>query len=287
MRLCLVAHASSLTLPYAFPVDASNLYGHARHQSFVLGESKKRVLLLHGFPGTPAEVIPLAEFLLTLGFEVHGPLHPGFGMEIGALGKTHWQDWVSAAKTRWEQLQEGAEERVLIGFSMGGAVALNVAQAVQPDKLILIAPFWRLADPRALLLPVARFVMPQLKPFQNADFTTDVVRAQFARLEPTLDVDDPEVQKALRERAKLPTSALVELQRLGAQAYRTAAHISTPTLIVQGRQDTTVSPADTRRLALRLAGPVNLTELEADHELIEPRAQGHRGLLERLRFELG
>lgn len=267
-------------------MDVSSLYGHSRHQSFVLGSSKRRALLLHGFPGTPAEVLPLAEFLVTLGFEVHGPLHPGLGMGIESLGKTRWSDWVAGAQTSWTQMQAGAESSVLIGFSMGGAVALNLSRAVNPQKLILIAPFWRLADPRALLLPVARYVLPQLKPFQNADFTTDVVRAQFARLEPTLNLDDPVVQRTLKDRVALPTSALVELQRLGQQAYSVAPHVNTPTLVVQGRQDTTVAPADTRRLALRLGGRVTLAELEAGHGLIEPSSTGHGELLGRLRYEL-
>lgn len=253
-----------------------------------MGRSPKRALLLHGFPGTPAEVIPLAKFLVTLGFEVHAPLHPGFGMGIEKLGRTRWSDWVAGAKTSWETMKNGAEAAVLIGFSMGGAVALSLAASVSPGQLVLIAPFWRIADTRARLLPVARFVMPQLKPFQNADFTTDVVRAQFERLEPTLDLDDPEVQRTLKERVVLPTSALVELQRLGANAYRVAPAVNAPTLVVQGRQDTTVSPADTRRLALRLGGPVSLTELGgAGHPFIDPKGAGHSALLARLRQELG
>ncbi len=232
-------------------------------------------------------MLPLAEFLVGLGYEVHGPLHPGFGMDIENLGKTRWQTWVAAAKKHWETLQDGAESAVLIGFSMGGAVALSLAHSANPERLVLLAPFWRLADTRALLLPVARYVMPQLRPFQNADFTTDVVRAQFERLEPTLDLNDPVVQRELRERVVLPTSALVELQRLGQHAYRVAPEVMSRALVVQGRHDTTLSPADTRRLALRLGGPVTFSEIEdAGHPFIEASSPGHQELLERLRAEL-
>ena len=270
-----------------FPVDVSNLYGHTRHQGFVLGQSRKRALLLHGFPGTPAEVLPLAEFLLSKGYEVHGPLHPGLGMGIETLGKMRWQAWVEAAKTNWAKLQDGAEASILIGFSMGGAVALNVAHAVKPEQLVMIAPFWRLNHPLGRIVPLAQHVVPQLKPFKNADFTTSVIRDQFIRLEPTLDLNDPVVQRELRDRVVLPTSALAELQRLGQHAYRVAPHVTTPTLVVQGRQDTTVAPTDTRRLALRLGGPVTLVELDgADHQLIEPSSQGYKELLARLEAEL-
>ena len=253
-------------------MDVSNLYGSPRHQSFVLGRSKRRALVLHGFPGTPAEMRPVAEVLAERGLEVHGPLLPGFGMDIERLGKTHWQDWVRAAQQAWTKVQDGAETTLLLGFSMGGAVALNMA--AQPDKLVLLAPFSRLADPRARLLPVARYVLPQLKPFQNADFTTDVVRSQFRRLEPTLDLDNPEVQRELRDKVVLPTSSLVQLQRVGRAASRAAPKVTTPALVIQGKDDTTVSPADTRRLVERLGGPVTFTETSGTHEFITPGAAG-------------
>lgn len=279
-------------LPYAVSVDVHSLYGHPRHQSFVLGESKKRALLLHGFPGTPAELRPVAESLLTLGFQVQVPLLPGFGVEISNLGRTRWQEWVQATADAWRELAKGAETTVLLGFSVGGAVALNAvalntAAQAHPDRLVLIAPFWRLPDSRAKLLPLLRFAVPRLKPFQGADFTSEVVRAQFERLEPTLDLDDPAVQRTLRDEVALPTSSLVEVQRLGRSAYRLAPGITAPTLVFQGRSDTTVLPADTRRLALRLGGPVTLSELEGDHQLIGAQERGHRELLVGLSQHLG
>ena len=274
-------------------MNVSNLYGSPRHQSFTLGESSRRALLLHGFPGTPAELLPLAERLQAGGLEVRGPLLPGFGLDIGNLGKTRWQAWVAAARSAWEALHGDAERRdadetFLVGFSMGGAVALNfladLPPELRPDRLVLIAPFSRLADPRAKLLPLAQYALPQLRPFEKADFSSQVVRAQFGRLEPTLDLNDPAVQAAIRTQVVLPTSSLVELQRLGAHAYRAAPRVTIPTLVVQGLSDTTTAPADTRRLALRLGGPLTYAELGGTHDLISPGAAGYGellGLLER------
>ena len=244
------------------------------------GRSKRRALLLHGFPGTPAELRPVAEFLLAQGFEVRAPLLPGFGAGMGSLGSTGWRDWVGAAQAAWDDLSGGAEETLLLGFSMGGAVAVNVAARTPPDRLVLIAPFWRLPDRRAGLLPLIRFAVPQLKPCAQADFATESVRAQVARIDPTLNLDDPNVQQALREQMVLPTSSLVALQRLGRHAYRAAPRVTAPTLIFQGEDDATVRAADTRRLAARLGGPVTFTELTGDHQMIEAQSKGHRELLE-------
>lgn len=272
-------------------MNVSNLYGSPRHQSFALGQSSRRALLLHGFPGTPAELLPLAEFLQAGGLEARGPLLPGLGLGIGDLKNTRWRSWVDAARDAWLELRAGADEAFLLGFSMGGAAALGLVAALppaeRPDRLVLIAPFGRLADPRAKLLPVLRYVWPQLKPFENADFSTAAVRGQFRRLEPTLNLDDPEVQAAIRTQVVLPTSSLVELGRIGAHAYRVAPDAKVPTLVIQGRDDLAVAPADTRRLALRLGGPLTYHELGGTHDLIVPGAAGYGALLELLNSALG
>lgn len=230
---------------------------------------------------------PLGEWFAARGFRVHAPLLPGFGMKISELGKTRWQDWASAGRAAWEALREGLQEgekALLVGFSMGGAVALCVAAAAEaaPDQLVLIAPFWRMRDPRARWLPALQYAVPQLRPFQKADFSASTVRAQFERLEPTLDLDDPEVQRALKSQVSLPTSSLVALQRLGVQAFRAAPRINAPTLVLQGRSDATVAAADTRRLAVRLGGPVTLLELSGGHQLIASYRQEFEVLCKRL-----
>lgn len=279
----LTAHCSLLIASLHCLVNVSNLYGGSRHQSFTLGQSSRRALLLHGFPGTPAELLPLAEFLQAGGLEARAPLLPGLGLNIAELGRTRWQSWVDAARDAWDELRAGADRAFLLGFSMGGAAALNLVAALppeeRPERLVLIAPFGRLADPRTKLLPVLRYVLPQLRPFEKADLGTEAVRSQFRRLEPTLDLDDPEVQTAIRTQVVLPTSSLVELQRIGAHAYRAAPRVTVPTLVIQGRDDQAVAPADTRRLALRLGGPITYHELGGTHDLILSGEPGHEEVL--------
>ena len=92
-------------------------------------------------------------------------------------------------------------------------------------------------------------------------------------------LNDPAVQAAIRTQVALPTSSLVELQRLGAHAYGAAPRVTVPSLVVQGLGDTTVAPADTRRLALRLGGPLTYAELGGTHDLIRPGAAGYEEVL--------
>src|SRR5690242_15568558 len=127
------------------------------HQPFDFsGDGTTGALLLHGFMGSPAELRPLGQSLAAAGIEAHGIALPGFGTDISRLGAVGMRDWIEAARIAWDELSAQCERRVLLGFSMGGALATHLAAVakVKPDRLILLAPLSRLRDPRVLLLPV-------------------------------------------------------------------------------------------------------------------------------------
>ena len=267
-------------------MDASTFYGSSEHQTFTLGEGPKKALLLHGFPGTPAELRPLAKVLCASGWQAAAPLLPGFGVEIPRLGERRWQDWQGAALAHWQEVRREAQRTLLVGFSMGAALALHLAAAQPPDKLVLIAPFWRMNDSRTHLLPVVKYVMPTLRPFEKADFGDKNVRRRFEVMLPDVDLDDPNVQAWLRREVILPTSSVDELRKLGRSAYQVAKQVGAPTLILQGFGDTTVRPKDTRTLLTRLSGPVTLHEFSGDHDVVKPHGQGHETLLNLLKGAL-
>lgn len=264
-------------------MDAATFYGSPEHQTFTLGEGSKKAFLLHGFPGTPAELRAVATLLRSRGWQATAPLLPGFGIDIPNLGEKRWQNWRDAALTHWQTLTEDASQTLLLGFSMGGALALHLAAARPPDTLVLIAPFWRMNDPRTRFLPLIKYVMPTLRPFKKADFNDRDVRRRFERMLPDVDLDNPNVQTRLRQEVVLPTSSVDELRKLGRAAYRVAAQVDAPVLAVQGFQDATVTPYDTRRLLSRLRGRITLHEIDGDHEVIKPHGRGHDALLDLLR----
>ena len=76
------------------------------------------------------------------------------------------------------------------------------------------------------------------------------------------------MQARLRRETVLPTATLDELRRVSTAAGRAARRVTAPTLVLQGRDDVTVLPADTRRLAIRLGGPLALRELPGGHLLV-------------------
>jgi carboxylesterase len=246
------------------------LFPDPEHEPFVLGHGRGGALLLHGFMGTPAEMRPLAHELSQADHTVHGPLLPGFGRDLPRLGEMRRRDWVRAAQTEWEAIRQTHQSSVLVGYSLGAAIALHLAAAHPPDVLILLAPFWRLNSCLAHLLPIVKYVVPRFSPFSLPNsHENPAMRAQMQRIMPEADLDDPAVIALLQEKAVLPTAVLAEIRTLGAEAYKIADQIHCPTLIIQGTQDDLVDKRLTRQLLQRLPTAVTYHEIPADHEFLK------------------
>jgi carboxylesterase len=245
-------------------------YADPEHKPFLFPSGPARALLIHGFLGSPRELRPLAQELADAGVTARGVLLPGFGTDIDRLRHVEADDWLSAARDAWIETREGALRTTLIGFSMGGAVALRLAAeaGLTPDRLILLAPHWRFADRRAIVLPFAKHVIRELKPFGYIDFDSPDMRRMLSELAPHADLDDPAVRHQLRNSATIPTSALDQLRRIGIAAAAAAPRFAGPTTILQGLQDRTTLPAFSRALARRMGA--ELREFPGDHLIVDP-----------------
>ena len=68
-------------------------------KTFLLeGSNRKAVLLIHGYTGTPSEMLPLGNYLNQLGYTVLCRRLPGHGTSVGDLERTTAEDLYSAAK---------------------------------------------------------------------------------------------------------------------------------------------------------------------------------------------
>lgn len=241
----------------------------AEHLPFEIGKGQSSVLLLHGFTGTPAEMRPLGEKLAQDGFRSIGIMLPGFGPDIINLNQRKQRDWLSAAEQTWQQITYASQRSILVGYSMGASIAIQVAVAAPPDLLVLISPFWRAPGLLPGLVPVAKRIVPNLRPFRNANFEEPRLRHMFSKMLPTANLDDATVQQTIRDEFVLPLSAIDEVLRMGRRSYHLASQLQTKTLVIQGKHDIVVRPQETRRLVSRL--PANLTtsiEIDAGHDMI-------------------
>lgn len=251
-----------------------NFYADPDHQPFRLTTAGPRaagaVLLIHGFLGTPAEMRPLGLALQQAGLEVEGVLLPGFGPQIQNLGHATWQDWIDAATHAALALQRDFEHTLVVGFSLGGAIAAQVAAHLRLDGLALLAPFVQLGNGlHQLLWPLIRLALPEIRPFQRSDFRKAEVRRAVHGFLPDLDLDNPAVQEELR-RLRLPTRIMDQLRLAGRRAVQAAPRIQAPVLCLQGRHDPVVRPAHSRRLVRHLPNLVRFAEVDGDHLLVSP-----------------
>ncbi len=242
------------------------------HHPFKWEGGPAAALLIHGFPGTPAELRPIGNVLHQQGWTVQGLLLPGFGPDIGTLFDRDHTEWLTAVRTALLELKRDYDPVLVIGYSMGAALAMQVAAKHRPTGLVLLAPFrqygnWYQNLFGQLLKPFFR----EIQPFQKADFSDPETRAGLLNFFPDLDLADLAIQQSVRE-LRVPTRIFGHLNRAGSQGARLAHQVDTPTLLIQGRQDEVVQLSDTRKLIQRLPGQLRYLEVESGHDLVDVNA---------------
>ena len=119
-------------------------------QPYAGGSGRYGVLLVHGFTGAPYSMRPWAEHLEAEGYRVSVPRLPGHGTSWQELNRTQWVDWYAAAERAFGDLVRDCERVAVAGLSMGGALALRLAEqhGDAVAALSLVNPCINIADPR-------------------------------------------------------------------------------------------------------------------------------------------
>lgn len=197
------------------------------------------VLLVHGFTGCPQSLRPWAEHLAAAGLTVRLPRLPGHGTTWQEMNRTGWVDWYGAADESFAELAKACAEVFVAGLSMGGTLAIRLAEQ-RPDQvagLVVVNPSLTTLDRRARLLPLLSRVIPSFPPVGN-----DIKRAGVSEL--AYD--------------RLPLRAAASLQQLWARTRADLAAVRAPLLVYRSATDHVVEPVNT---ALLLAG-VSSSDIE-------------------------
>ncbi len=247
-----------------------NPFTGPEHESFTLQGGQSAVLLIHGFPGTPNEMRPLAELLHAGGLTVQALLLPGFGPDLDTLAERRHGEWLAAIQTAITALKKTHKRVIVGGFSMGGALALASAPQTQSDALLLLAPFWRLSHPLWNVMPIMSRIFPTIRPFRlfKPDFSNPDMRRGMAAMMPGVDLDDPQVQQGMRDFA-VPIGMFNEVRKVGQLAAQAATQVHVPTLVAQGDKDPIVTSTQTGQLLRNFSEPVTYVELPAQHDLLD------------------
>lgn len=179
------------------------------------------VLVLHGFTGNPVSMRPLAEALAGVGHAVELPRLPGHGTTWQECNTTTWSDWVREAESTRQRLAARTRTQVLLGLSMGGTLALHLAEEQEPDGLVLINPSLFSKDWRIRFVPRLSRVLASQPGIGN-----DIARA---------GADE-------KPYPKIPLRALASLLEAQPTVRDRLDRITCPTLVFTSRQDHTVEP---------------------------------------------
>lgn len=129
------------------------------------GTRRPGVLLLHGFSGSPASMRPWAEYLGERGYAVELPLLPGHGTRWQDLNAVRWTEWYAEAERALDRLLASCDSVVVGALSMGGSLALRLAEerGAHVAGLVLVNPFVSSNRLELKVLPVLKHVVPGLK----------------------------------------------------------------------------------------------------------------------------
>ena len=111
-------------------------------QPFHAGTGRIGVLFCHGFTGSPWSQLEWARVTADAGYRVALPRLPGHGTSWQEMNLTGWQDWYSTVEREFNELRDQCDQVFVAGLSMGGALALRLAEQYPDDVagLVLVNP---------------------------------------------------------------------------------------------------------------------------------------------------
>lgn len=196
------------------------------------------LLLCHGFTGTPQSLRPWGEDHAARGWEVSIPLLPGHATTWEELARTPWTAWRDALRAEARELIARHSSIALGGLSMGGALALALAQdpEVGPavEALVLVNPAVALPRATATAAPLLHVLVPSVGAI-GSDTRSGAQEEAYDRT---------------------PVRAVEQMRRLQRSVRRDLAAVRCPVLVATSTEDHVVDPRCSDLVAARVSGRV-------------------------------
>jgi carboxylesterase len=205
------------------------------------------VLLCHGFTGSPQSLRPWGEYLAERHpeYAIELPLLPGHGRPWRELAKTGWTDWYAAFEEAFLALRERCGRVYVMGLSMGGGMALRLAERHPADVagLVLVNPSVTRNKPAEALLPVLSRVVASISSIAS-------------------DIKKPDTVETGTDRT--PLRAAHSLSRFWRVVAPDLPLVTAPLLVLRSTEDHVVHPRNTA-LVLARAGSAEKKEILLQH----------------------
>jgi esterase/lipase len=192
-------------------------------------EGRTGVLLVHGFTGTPMSMRPWGEHLAAEGFAVRCPLLPGHGTRWQDCNLVTEDDWTTAVDRAFDELAADVDRVVVAGLSMGGTLAIRLAEQRPGDVAALV-----LVNPSLLTQRLDAKALPLLARLTTnwAPIASDIKRSGVTEL----------------AYPRLPLRAMLGLRRLWTATRRDLGRLVAPVLLYRSAEDHVVEPASAKVL---------------------------------------
>ncbi len=120
-------------------------------------------LLVHGFTGSPKEMLWMGEYLSQRGYSVLGVRLAGHATRPEDMLRTRWQDWSASVEDGWHMLSKSCQQTFLAGLSMGGALCLLAATQLPAAGVVAMStPYELPEDPRRRYIKLMYRLQPSL-----------------------------------------------------------------------------------------------------------------------------
>ncbi len=245
------------------------------------------VLLIHGLGGTPVELRFIANGLARAGCTVYCCQLAGHCGTPEELRRSTWQEWYASVEAAHDKLKEHCDVVIAGGLSMGGILAIHLAQnrPAGVHGLLLFAPTLKLDG----------WSMPWHSVFLQ------YVRPLPVRLEFDLAERDPYGIKDERVRRLVvasmqsgntgdagifstPMRSLAHFNSLVAVVKPNLGKVRQPALIVHPRDDDMASLKNAQYLQANLGGLVDTLILDDSYHIVTLDQQRHIVAERTLRF---
>ena len=247
-------------------------------RSVFLPGGRLGVLLIHGLGGTPTELRFVAQSLARAGHTVSCVQLAGHCVTPEELRRSTWPEWYASVEEAHDRLREHCDVIVAGGLSMGGILALLLAQR-RPESvhgLLLYAPTLKLDG---WSMPWYSRVLPYVRP---------------SALMPAIDLPEHEPYGLKDERVRAlvvstmlggnsaqaglfstPLRSFANFNQLVALVKPDLDKVRQPALIVHPRDDDMASLKNAQYLQAHLGGLVDTVVLDDSYHMVTLDQQRH------------
>jgi carboxylesterase len=247
-------------------------------RSLFLQGGRVGVLLIHGLGGTPVELRFIAQALARAGHTVYCCQLAGHCGTPEELRRSTWQEWYASVEAAHDKLAETCEVILAGGLSMGGILALRLAQKrpTGVHGLLLFAPTLKLDG---WSMPWHSKLLQYVRPLP-------------IRLEIDLTEREPYGLKDERVRRivvasmqsgdsgaagvfSTPVRSMAHFNAMVAEVKPNLGKVRQPALIVHPREDDIASLKNAQHLQANLGGLVDTLVLDNSYHMVTLDQQRH------------